>query len=45
MLYSIRMDRGGNPGQVTELFQVALKKSVGSGFLTSVAFCKAGIFD
>lgn len=26
MLYSTRMDRGGSSGQVTELFQGALKK-------------------
>lgn len=32
MLYSTRMGRGGSPGPVTELFQGALKKTVGLGF-------------
>lgn len=44
-LYSTRMDRGGTPGQVTELFQVALKKAVISGldqcgFFESWYVCK-----
>lgn len=32
MLYSIRIGRGGNPGQAAELFQGALKKSVRLGW-------------
>lgn len=43
MLYSTRMDRGGDPGQVTESFEVAVKKTVRFGF--DQCFFKAGIFD
>lgn len=32
MLYSTRMDRGGNPAQVTELLQGALQTAVRLGF-------------
>lgn len=39
MLYSTRMDRGDSPGQVAELFQVAVKTTVGFGFN------QADIFD
>lgn len=39
MLYSTRMDRGDSPGHVAELFQVAVKTTVGFGFN------QADIFD
>lgn len=44
MLYSTRVDRGGRPGQVTESFQVAVKKTVGFGF-NQCGFLKPDIFD
>lgn len=44
MLYSTRMYRGGNPGEVTELFQGALRKTVRLGF-DQHGFLQADIFD
>lgn len=44
MLYSTRMDRGGSSGQVTELFQGALKKTVRFRW-NQYGFLKSDIFD
>ena len=43
-LYSTRMDRGGNPGQATELYQVAVKRTVRFGFDRN-GFLKVDQFD